>query len=514
MGERTKNTIRNIVFGFGSKILSLLLPFTVRTIIIYKLGAEYVGIGSLFTSILQVLSVTELGFASAISFTMYEPIARGENEKIIESITLLKTIYKIVGLIILLAGVCLFPFLPLLIKGDIPEDVNVYILFAIYLSNTVISYLFCGYKSSILSANQRYDVISKIELIVAILRGLVQIAVLIFFSSYYLYTIAIPVFTLVSNLLVSYYSSKMFPELKTLGRWSFRGIKAIGKQIGGIALGRISLMCRNSFDSIIISALLGLTTVAMYSNYYLIVSSINGLTAVFMTSMAASVGNSLVLETIEKNEADHIKFDFYYELIIGFCTICLFSLFQPFMKIWVGDNLAFPQITMVLFCIYFYVNQLAQIRSVYSEAAGLWWHFRYLTVGEMIANIVLNIVLGIWIGVDGIILATIITAFGGSFVGCSYITYKKLFKKSVIPFFLNNGLYAIVTTVGCILIYFINIIIEGTEIGIFVVRMIITAIFAVGYLIGIYMLNKKYRAYLIDLPFAQIIKNNRSIPVK
>ena len=509
MGERTKNTIRNIVFGFISKILSLLLPFVVRTIIIYKLGAEYVGIGSLFTSILQVLSVTELGFASAISFTMYEPIAKGETEKIIESITLLRTVYKSVGLIILLAGLCMFPFLPLLIKGDIPGDINVYILFAIYLSNTVISYLLCGYKSSILSANQRYDVISKIELIVTISRGLVQIAVLMFFSSYYLYTIAIPGFTLISNLMVNYYSSKMFPELKASRRWSFKGIKTIGKQIGGIALGRISLMCRNSFDSIIISALLGLTTVAMYSNYYLIISSINGLTAVLMTSMAASVGNSLVLETVEKNEADHIRFDFYYELIIAFCTICLFSLFQPFMKVWVGDNLMFPGITMVLFCIYFYVNQLAQIRSVYSEAAGLWWHFRYLTVSEMIANIVLNIVLGIWIGVDGIILATIITAFGGSFVGCSYITYKKLFKKSAITFFFNNGLYAVVTTVGCILIYFINMFMKGTGVGIFIVRIVITAIFAGGYLIGIYMLNKKYRAYLIALPLTKIIKNNR-----
>lgn len=499
MGERTKNTLRNIIFGFIGKVFALLLPFAIRTIIIYKLGAEYVGIGSLFTSILQVLSVSELGFASAISFTMYEPIAKGETQKVIGSITLLRTIYKIVGLLILIAGIIMFPFLPMLIEGDMPTDINIYILFAIYLSNTVISYLFCGYKNSILAANQRYDVISKIETTVTILRGIIQIIVLLLFSNYYLYSIAIPGFTLLSNLMVNFWSIKLFPELQATKKLSLRGIGEISKQIGGIALGRISLMCRNSFDSIILSTLFGLTTVAIYSNYYLIVSSINALVAVILTSMSASVGNSLALEPIEKNESDHIKFDFYYELIIGFCTICLFSLFQPFMKLWVGDELTFPWFTMLLFCVYFYVNQLAQIRSVYSEAAGLWWHFRYLTLGEMIANIVLNIVLGIWIGVDGIILATIITAFGGSFIGCSIITYHKLFKKLASEYIIRNGVYALVTSVGCIVIYLFNMIIKGNTISLFIARTAITVVFACAYLLLVYIFNKKYRAYLKKL---------------
>lgn len=500
MGERTQNTVRNIVFGFVSKITSLLLPFIIRTIIIYKLGADYVGISSLFTSILQVLSVTELGFASAISFTMYEPIAKGNIEKVNGSITLLRTVYKIVGLTILVIGICMFPFLSLLIKGDVPGGVNIYVLFSIYLSNTVISYIFYGYKNSVLSANQRYDVISKIELTISVLRGVTQIAVLLLFSNYYLYTIAIPGFTLVSNILVNYYSVKMYPELKSSGKWSFKGLKAISKQIGGITIGRISLMCRNSFDSIIISSLLGLTTVAIYSNYYLIVSSIGAFTAVIMTSMGASVGNSLALESIEKNEADHIKYDFYYEIIIGFCTICLFVLYQPFMKIWVGNSLIFPPITMILFCIYFYVNQLSQIRSVYSEAAGLWWHFKYLTIGEMVANIVLNIGLGIWIGVDGIILATVITAFFGSFVGCSWITYRKLFKTSPIKYFRNNLIYAALTVTGCILVSkVVSFVAMDGLIG-FLIKMILCAFCSVIFLGTAYLGNKNSRKLILDFP--------------
>lgn len=503
MGKRTQNTIRNIVFGTISKITSLLLPFIIRTIIIYKIGAEYVGISSLFTSILQVLSVTELGFASAVSFTMYEPIAKGNIEKVNESITLLRSIYKIVGLTIFVIGLCLVPFLSLLIKGDVPDDVNIYVLFFIYLSNTVISYMFYGYKSSVLSVNQRYDVISKIELTISVLRGITQITVLLLLSSYYLYTIAILGFTLISNILVNRYSVKMFPELKASEEWSFKGFQAIKKQVWGIAIGRISLMCRNSFDCIIISSLLGLTTVSIYSNYYLIVSSIGAFTAVIITSMGASVGNSLALESIEKNEADHIKYDFYYEIIIGFCTICLFVLYQPFMKIWVGDSLMFPSMTMILFCIYFYVNQLSQIRSLYSEAAGLWWCFKYLTIGEMVSNIVLNIGLGVWLGVNGIILATIITAFGGSFVGGSYITYKKLFKSSPIKYFRNNLVYATITVIGCFLVTkLVSFVTICGFVGL-IIKTGLCVIISIIYFGIIYLGNKRSRRIILEFPLTK-----------
>lgn len=496
MQNRTYNTVRNIVFGIISKCSSILLPFISRTILIYKLGSEYVGLGSLFTSILQVLSVTELGFASAISYTMYKPIADGDIDAVKKAIVLLKTIYKIVGCIILILGLILLPFLKYLIKADIPSDVNIYILFLIYLSNTVVSYFFYGYKNSILSANQRYDVISKTETIVSVIRGITQILVLLLFSNYYLYAIALPIFTIVSNLIVNHFSTKMFPELSITEGFSLKGIKNIAKQIGGIAIGRVSLMCRNSFDSIILSALIGLNIVGMYSNYYMIMSSITAFAAIIMTSMGASVGNSLATEPIEKNEHDHIKFDFYFELIIAFCTICLFTLYQPFMHVWVGDKLMFPWHTMVLFCSYFYVTELAQIRSVYSEAAGLWWNFKYLSIGEMIANLVLNIVLGQVIGVDGIIIATIITAFASSFIGTTLITYKKLFKCSSKRYFLRNAKYGIVTAVGCVICYYIFRSYQVKNILNFIVLVVLTAILAVLYLAAVYLSNKTDRALL------------------
>ena len=452
--SRTKNTTRNIFFGIINKIIVLLLPFVVRTIIIYKLGAEYVGLNSLFVSILQVLSVAELGFASAISFSLYGPVSRNETGKIIQLVTLLKTIYFIVGCAITVVGLSLMPFIKFFIKDSPPDSVNVYILYVVYLANTVISYFVFGYKNSILNAFQRYDVISKINSVVEIIKGAFSISVLLLFKNYYVYVALLPAFTLLSNLLTGFVTNKMYPELRVPHKMSLSGAKDIKKQLGGIAIGRISLVCRNSFDSIIISTLLGLTITAIYANYYIIFSSITAFFGILLTSMAASVGNSLVTEPIEKNEKDHIKFDFYYMFLISACTICLFGLYQPFMEVWTHGELLFPYFTMTLFCVYFYFTALAQVRSVYSEAAGLWWHFRYFAIGEMVANLGLNILLGYFWGVNGILLATIITSFVSSFICITIVTYKKLFKMSPAKYYLNNAIYLLIVVVICLGVHF------------------------------------------------------------
>lgn len=509
VNSRTKNTFRNIVFGLANKVTMSIIPFVVRTIIIYRLGADYLGLGSLFSSILQVLSVTELGFASAITYTMYEPIAKNDIRKVVEAVGLLKKIYRIIGIVITVIGIAFLPFLRGMIKGDVPGELNLYVLYLAYLLNTVMSYLFYGYKNSILSAYQRNDLISKTGIVVEIITGFIQIAILLLTSNYYAYVFVIPLMTLVSNLIINYTTNHYYPELNVNIDVSLKDVKGIYKQIGGIAIGRISLMCRNSFDSIIISSLIGLTAVAIYSNYYLIFSAVSSFLIIVLTSMAGSVGNCLSTKSMEANERDHITFDFFYEIIVGFCAICLFCLYQPFMNTWVGQDMVFPKVTMILFCFYFYINNLAQIRSVYSEAAGLWWHFKYLTIGEMIANIVLNFGLGIYMGVNGILLATIITAFLGSFVGCSVITYKKLFKKSPMIYFVRNAFYMLVTLIGA---FFINRVVENVPIGGvagLLVKALICGVLALVYLSLVYLTNKRTRDEIITNPL--IAKFGRSI---
>ena len=480
--SRTKNTLRNIASGLGNKVINLLLPFAIRTIMIYKLGADYVGVSSLFTAILQILNVSELGFASAIVFAMYEPVAKNDTEGIISKIGLCKTVYKLVGCFIVTAGLIVLPLLPKLIKGPPPSSLNIYFVYLVFLANTAISYFAYGFKNSVLIVYQRRRIIDNINSVINILRSAFQILTLLLFRNYYIYILAIPISTLASNLAVNHFANKYYPELNVQLPFSLSEIKSISKQVGGIAIGRISLVCRNSLDSIILSSTLGLTITAIYSNYYYVFSALSAFLVILLTSMAASVGNSLVTDSKEKNERDHRRFDCYFEIAVCFCVICLYCMYQPFMKIWVGSDLMLSQSSVILFCIYFFVNHLSQIRSVYSEAAGLWWNFKHLAIGELVANLILNIVLGKLFGVNGIIFATIITAFGCSFIGCTLITYKKLFQTSAKQYFLNNLYYFFVTIVGCAVIGFVSDYIAATTWLMLVIKGFACATMAVVYL--------------------------------
>ncbi len=185
--SRTKNARRNLTSAVINKIINLVLPFFTRTVLIYVLGSLYLGLNSLFTSILQVLSLTELGFGSAMVFSMYEPIANNNEEHVNALLKLYRNIYRIIGVIILIAGVGCMPFIPYLISGDVPSSINVYLLYGINLFNVVISYFLFAYKRSILSATQRSDIINSVSTLLSVFSNVLQIVALLFTNSYYVY---------------------------------------------------------------------------------------------------------------------------------------------------------------------------------------------------------------------------------------------------------------------------------------------------------------------------------------
>lgn len=442
---RTENTVRNMIHGFVNKGVTLVMPFVTRTVVIYQLGANYTGVDSLFTSILQILNVAELGFSSAVMFSLYKPIAENNKKEIREWLALYRRIYHIVGTVILCTGLGIFPCLKFMIKGNYPEDINIYILFSLYLLNSVIRYFTFSYKEVLLIGYQRRDILSNIELIVILLRNTFQLITLVVFKNFYVYLIWTLVATLATNIVVAAITGKKYPDLMRGNSINVDKVKTVSNHVKGIAIGKVSLMARNSFGNIILSAKCGLIFVTIYSNYYFVFGAISQILFVIITSMAASVGNSLVTESVAKNYEDHNKFDFIYMWIVGWCTVCLFCLYQPFMKLWVGDKLVASFSTMFLFCLYFYVSQLAQIRSTYSEAAGLWWRCRYVVIVDMGANIVLNVILGSYYGMNGILIASIITAFLSSFIATSIITFNIYFQRNIGEYFKNNAVYFAVT---------------------------------------------------------------------
>lgn len=454
--DRTRNTKRNIFWGIINKIITLFLPFFTRTVMIRTLGADYLGLNSLFSSILQVLNLTELGFSSAIVYSMYKPIAENDEASICALLNAYRKIYRIVGLTILGIGLALIPFLPHLIHGAVPSDVNVYYVYIIYLSNTAISYLLFAYKQALPNAFQRMDVISNVTSISLGGMYILQMIVLIGIDRYYPYIILLPISTIINNIITSLYVDRTYPKYKCFGQLSEKQKKEIKEKVLGLFVNRVCQTTRNSLDSICTSAFIGLTVTAMYNNYFSVISAVAGLFAVITQAMTAGVGNSIVVDTVDKNYDDQKKINFIYMMLSGWATICMVVLYQPFISICFGKQYLFPFSVVIEFSVYFYVLKMGDIRALYSDAAGLWWENRYRAIAESIANIVLNVVLVQFWGVHGIIIATLISLFFINFILGSQIVFKYYFKNGKAgEYFKYHGIYFTITALIAVVTIFI-----------------------------------------------------------
>ena len=442
MGDsRTKNTSRNILAGLWNRFSTILLSFVNRTIIIYILGAEFSGLNSLFVSILGVLNIAELGIDTAIVQSMYKPIAEGNKKRICELLTLYRKSYHIVGAVILGAGLLLIPFIPQLIHEELPVSVNLYALYILYLLNSVISYFLFAYRESLLYAHQRDDISQLFRTNLLIGKNVAQAIVLLVFKQYYAYLLIEIIFTVLTNLWIGKVTQERYPEYQCVRGEKVKMSDDIKNQLKGLVLGNVCDKARNSLDSIILSAYLGLTVVAIYNNYYYIYSALYGVVLVVCDAMSASIGNSIVTESVEKNYNNLQKFSFLMAWISGWIAICMLCIYQPFMELWMGKNLMLSDFNMMLFCIYFYAINMNNIRNQYIIGTGIWWKLKYSNIAEAFGNVILNLVLGKFFGITGIIIATIITIFVFNFLWRTIILFKTYFKGMSLQDFFRNHFY-------------------------------------------------------------------------
>ena len=455
--ERSKNAKRNSIWGLISNSLTILFPFLVRTILIKELGAEYLGLSSLFTSILTVLNITELGFGTAIVYTMYKPLAEDNTDLLCALLNYYRKIYKVIGILIFVTGILVIPFLDKLIEGTVPEGINIYILYVTYLLNTSLSYWLFAYKTSILTIYQRNDIKSKIGIFTSTLLYMGQAIAVILTHNYYCYVTVLVCITMLDNIIPAIYVKKYYPQYVCKGEIHSDLKKDIRTRIMGLMITKISSVSRNAFDSIIVSAFLGLVMVGIYNNYFYIINSVSALMLVLTSAISAGVGNSIAYDTSEKNLNDMRIINFWYMWISAWFMSCLVGLFQPFMRLWVGEQLMFPDRIMAVFALYFFVQKIGDIQAQYFDAAGLWWYRKWYSVGEAIANILLNLLLGYFFGVFGIVVATVLTIVFINFLGGSRIIFLHYFKTDFRQYISDQLKWLITASIVSTIVYCITL---------------------------------------------------------
>lgn len=424
---RTKNTKRNLFWGSVSKLVGLILPFVTRTVMIHTLGMRYVGLDSLFVSVLGVLSLAELGFGSALVFSMYKPMAEHDVTTINALLLLYRKCYFVIGTVILILGICILPFLDIFVSGEVPREINLKVLFLVQLFNTVIGYYLFAYKNSIFQAQQRLDFSQKIAIAMGVILNVIRLCALIICKNYYIYILAGPVATMVQNILIALLARKYFPQFYCEGKINAEAKREIWDKVSGLIFQKIGTVVLTSVDTIVISSFLGLEVLGVYNGYYYIIKMLGGFIAVIQEGLIPSIGNSMVMESKEKNYKDFQKFHVLIIWLLTWWSTCMLCLYQPFIIIWQGEKNTLSLKMVVLFSLYFYLYQAGKTVYMYRTAAGLWRQGRYCSLMAALVNLILNIILVQIIGLPGILISTIIAFVTVNIPYGSWILFKYYF---------------------------------------------------------------------------------------
>lgn len=476
MSSRTQNTKRNILASYMLMVLQIIFQFVSRSVIVHSLGEEYLGLSSLYTSILQVLNVAESGFSVSIVYFMYKPLAYGDVDQVCALLSFLKKIYRYVGTIILCLGIIIIPFLKYIIKGAVPEDIDIYILYMLYLLNTSVGYFLFAYKTSLLTALQRLDLTKITNCIVMIVQYTFQIVSLVCFHNYYLFVISMVLGTALVNVFNHLISIKKFPEYVCVGELGIDTKREIWKKVKGLLICNISGVTYTTFDSITISAFVGLNSVAIYNNYLTIENAVASIIILIRTAMQASVGNSVAVESVEKNHDDIEFWQFLFSGLAIWCATCMICLFQPFMKLWMGKSMLLPFIDVNLLGVWFLLTVVQQAFHLYLGGAGLWNEMKLIYILSTVFNLIMNVLLGkIW-GITGIILATVLSSIVFGIFGQCIIIFRCYFHVSSRKYIVRQFIYFIIAALVVCATYFVTSVVKVNGIMELIVKALICLI--------------------------------------
>ncbi|MFB3170667.1 sugar translocase [Neobacillus sp. 179-C4.2 HS] len=469
---RVENSLKNIIYGITGQLLSSVMGFIVRTVIIYTLGIEYVGIEGLFSSILIMLSLTNLGFDTAIIYSLYKPLAENNYYRVRALMNLYKKAYRIIGIIVLVIGLTILPFLPYLMNGKTHIS-NINIIYLLLLINSVSSYYFV-YKQSIIIADQRNHIISKIHSLFIITSNLFQIAILLF-SHNFIFVLTIQImFRMIENLFISKKADNLYPYLneKNNDKLTKEERKEFFGDLYALLLYKVSGVMINGTDNIIISKFLGIYIVGIYSNYLLIISTINTFLGYLFYSITASIGNLNVNESPDKKHLIFNVLNFANFWIFGVCTVVLWNLINPFITLWVGNQFVFSNYIVFAILLNFYTTGLQTACTSFRETTGLFKKGKYRPIIAAIVNLLASLYLVQKIGVAGVLWGTVISRLLTYFWYDPYVIFKYVFQRSVKKYFIKYIFFlllvfisAIITNIlGNLLDYstLINVVIRGS----------------------------------------------------
>ena len=462
----------------------------VSHVFIKVLGELYLGVNGLLSNVLSMLSLAELGVSSAISFCLYKPLADKDYKKISATMTFFKRVYEVIGIIVSIFGIILYFFLDDIIKeyDSIPQLNIIYIL---YLVNTVSTY-YTSYKEILIIADQKAYKLTKINIIFTVLLYVLQAVVLIIFKNFIIYLVVQFFVQIMQKIATNVYVSRQYKEIDFNSKEKIEKstLNIIKKNVKAMMFHKVGDYCINGTDNIIISNMINVSTVGIYSNYNMITTMLSSIITMIYNNLTASFGNLLVKDNKEKCLEIFKKIDFIGFIMYSFCGIMFAGLASRFVEIWVGQQFTLDVITVMLIAFSFFFTGIRVASTTVRNAAGLYNEDKWIPLGQSIINIIFSVILAKYIGLNGVIIGTIISSILPNYYRI-FILYKNIFKEKYTRYLFNNYIPYIIFFVAIMLItYYIGNAIQISGIlGFIVVGLIISII----YVLSLFIVFSKYK---------------------
>lgn len=451
---RTQNTIRNVLAAMMGQLGGVLVNLLARVFFLHYLNQTYLGLNGLFTNVLTMLSLVELGVGPAMAYSLYKPLADGDTERIKSHMAFYKRAYVTIGLVIAALGLAFLPFYTVFMD-EVPDIPQLNIIYLLFVANTVVSY-FYSYKRSLIVCDQKKYIETAVHYGAYFILNVVQIIFLAITKSYVLFLVLQVISTWTENFLLARKADKLYPYLKdkNVKPMDKADSQVIFRNVAAMSMHKIGAVVVNSTDNILISKLIGLATAGLYANYYTIIHPLQTITNQIFESIVASVGN--LSATVKGGDVGRLKetFNDVFFLafwIFTFCAACLYNLLPPFIQFlwlrnkgWLLDNG-----TLIVLVINFYLYGMRRPVLTFRDASGAFWNDRFKPIFESIINLLASIVLAHRFGLMGIFLGTLVSTVTTSLWVEPLVLYRNVFFMPLRDYFLRFAGYTAVGAVIC-----------------------------------------------------------------
>ena len=453
---RTKNSIKNIIMNFLYNLLNYGLRFASRIFFVKTLAEVYLGVNGLLSNVLGILALTELGIGTAIGYSLYDPLAKNDTKKVRSLMQFYKKAYQIIALVVLVLGLILLPFIPYLIK-DTTGIENLSIIYLIFLLNMVIGYLF-SYKRTLINSDQKNYLIVPYTMFFNIITSVLQIVVLLIFKNYIIYLLVQSICTIVENIVINRYIDKKYPYLvsnEEVTPIEKEELSTIKTKIKALLLHKVGSYTLSSTDNLIISKLIGIVVVGIYSNYSLIISMVSSFIYLLKSNVISSLGNLIASENPKKCLKVFDEMNFTCFVLYGISSICLINLFNPFIELVFGTNYLLSMLVVYIIVINHYLTGMNNVVISIQTASGLYEKDKYVPLIQSAVNLIISIYLAKKIGLAGVFIGTIISTLIPLIVK-PCIVYKEIFKEKISLYFKDFTIQTIIIVLSAIISAFIT----------------------------------------------------------